>query len=422
MDVSGFKSIEQPQSIDVRPLTILAGTNSAGKSSIMQPLLLMKQTLEASYDPGPLLLNGANVRFTLAKQLFSITAPERQRDWFSVALTTDTGSSLTNHFRRDSQAGIQVIATEYSSDGNRYSLTPEMSDAELLTIPWIRSYAYAETPQHIPAWVTRNRCFLSIETEIELWEYDDHEEYRFRELIQNTIHVPGLRNNPARTYPRTATDGPHFVGTFENYVASLIHSWGMNDRNKLAALQEGMRTLGLTGTVAAQPLDDTAIELLVGRLPQTDTRFDGDIVSIADVGIGVSQVLPVLVALITADPGQLVYIEQPELHLHPRAQSGLAQHFAAAARRGVRIVVETHSSLFLLGVQTLVAEGLLAPELVKLHWFRRDDEGVTTITSSDLDASGAFDSDWPEDFAEISLRAESRYLDAAESRHLRAGR
>ena len=58
-------------------------------------------------------------------------------------------------------------------------------------------------------------------------------------------------------------------------------------------------------------------------------------------------------------------------------------------------------------------------ELVKLHWFkRRPDDGMTEVFSTDLDAAGAFDSDWPEDFADVTLRAESRYLDAAETRRL----
>src|SRR5215469_1842961 len=69
--VGGFKSISQEQSIEVKPLTILAGANSSGKSSMMQPLLLLKQTLDATYDPGPLLLNGPNVKFTSAEQLLS---------------------------------------------------------------------------------------------------------------------------------------------------------------------------------------------------------------------------------------------------------------------------------------------------------------------------------------------------------------
>ena len=137
-------------------------------------------------------------------------------------------------------------------------------------------------------------------------------------------------------------------------------------------------------------------------------------VSIADVGIGVSQVLPVLVALIGAQPGQLVYIEHPELHLHPRAQVALAQVLADAAQRGVRVVAETHSSLLLLRVQTLVAEGIISPDLVKLHWFTRGENGATQVKSADLDEMGAY-GDWPEDFGDVDLVEQSRYLDAADS-------
>ena len=61
----------------MRPLTILAGANNSGKSSIMQPLLMMKQTLEATYDPGPLKLDGPNAHFTSAEQFLSQPA-ERQ--------------------------------------------------------------------------------------------------------------------------------------------------------------------------------------------------------------------------------------------------------------------------------------------------------------------------------------------------------
>lgn len=69
--VEGFKSIAKRQEIEIRPLTILAGANSSGKSSIMQPLLMLKQTLEATYDPGPLKIDGPNVTFTRAKEFLS---------------------------------------------------------------------------------------------------------------------------------------------------------------------------------------------------------------------------------------------------------------------------------------------------------------------------------------------------------------
>ena len=78
--VSGFKSLANECAIDIRPLTILAGANSSGKSSILQPLLMLKQTLEAPYDPGPLLIEGPNVQFTSAEQFLSkLTGEERDR-------------------------------------------------------------------------------------------------------------------------------------------------------------------------------------------------------------------------------------------------------------------------------------------------------------------------------------------------------
>jgi predicted ATPase len=173
--------------------------------------------------------------------------------------------------------------------------------------------------------------------------------------------------------------------------------------------------LGLTWKIFAKVVNDVQIELQVGRLPKA--RHGGeDLVNISDVGLGVSQVLPVLVSLLVAKPGQLVYLEQPELHLHPRAQYALAKILAEAAKRGVKLVVETHSALLLLNVQTLVAEQELNSNLVKLHWFSRSDEdGTTEIESTDLDENGAF-GDWPEDFGDVELKAEGAYLDAVEGR------
>ena len=132
---------------------------------------------------------------------------------------------------------------------------------------------------------------------------------------------------------------------------------------KLKQLSKDLERLGLTWKVTAKRINDAQVELQVGRLPHAAKGGARDLVNIADVGFGVSQTLPVLVALLVAEPGQLVYIEEPEIHLHPRAQSAMAQILADAAKRGVRVVIETHSQLLLLGIQTLVAEGKLSPDL-----------------------------------------------------------
>ena len=178
--------------------------------------------------------------------------------------------------------------------------------------------------------------------------------------------MPGFRGNPERSYPRatlstiegagfsTPMHFQLFPGTFERYVATVIAGWQSSGDGRMGLLEAMLRELGLGRELAAERLNDTQIELRVGPLLDTPSS-DSYLVSIADVGFGVSQVLPVLVALLVADPGQLVYVEQPELHLHPRAQCALASMLADTARRGVRLIVETHSALLLLSVRTLIA-------------------------------------------------------------------
>jgi len=234
--------------------------------------------------------------------------------------------------------------------------------------------------------------------------------------IRSIIHLPGLRGNPERTYPKTAA-GPDFMGEFQNYVASLVTQWQAGDKTLLKKLESMLEDLGLTWRVKARPVDDTQVELEVGRLPHAQRGGAHDLVNIADVGFGVSQTLPVLVALLVAKPGQMVYLEQPELHLHPKAQTRLASVLAEAAKRGVTVVAETHSALLLQSVQTLVAKGELSRELVKLHWFsRRPSDGATEVDSTDLDEHGRFAQKWPEDFDDVALQADSEFLDAVELR------
>ena len=413
--VKGFKSIAAECAIDIRPLTILAGANSSGKSSIMQPLLMLKQTLEAPYDPGVLLIDGPNVQFTEAKQFLSKSTAEKRADRFQVQIKTRDTNFVhsVETILKEGLIGFEIIemTVEVKQIGSplpfkHFTLYPEMSIEE------IRALGDKGPTRNDLGSVKSSRCFLTFESQnsdrLFNVTYTSVESYIF-----DSIHLPGLRGNPERVYKFIST-GPRYPGTFENYVASMIHGWQEKEDERLETVADALRTLELTGQVGTRKIGDVGIEVQVGRLPHNRTD-DTDMVNIADVGFGVSQVLPVLVAVIAAEAGQLVYIEQPELHLHPRAQVALAQVLANAAKRGVRVVVETHSSLLLLGIQTLVAEGDLSPELVKLHWFTRREDGVTEVNSADLDEAGAY-GEWPEDFADVSLRAQSGYIKAARSR------
>jgi hypothetical protein len=240
-----------------------------------------------------------------------------------------------------------------------------------------------------------------------------HQYVSIERPVTRCIHVPGLRDNPSRTYETTAV-GTRFPGAFNDYVASVIHSWQREDDERLERLVGQLQHMRLTGGIESDRVNDTQVELRVEQQP-VGSKSER-MINVADVGIGVSQVLPVLVACLVADSGQLVYIEQPEIHLHPKAQTRLADALVAAAKRGVRVVVETHSQLLLLALQTRIAEDEIDPEQVMLHWFERREDGVTEVNSKAPDDKGAF-GDWPEDFSEVEMEAENRYLDAAE-KHL----
>ncbi len=386
--VEGFKSIAKRQEIEIAPLTILAGANSSGKSSIMQPLLMLKQTLEATYDPGPLKIDGENVTFTEAKEFLS----RPNEEILDIEIGIGDKAALGLIFERIAPAsGLDIVEQRWTDDGQSGTLRSDRPG-----VASERFFLRADTGEDLSE---RGRALLKgKEPPISL----------LRQLIQQVIHVPGLRGIRERLYP-VANTGPMFPGTFDHYHASLILLWQKDRGTAGHQLNLDLQAVGVAKSVFAHRVGDVAIDLRVGTV---EHRED----SIADVGFGVSQVLPVLVALRAAEPGRLVYLEEPEIHLHPRAQTKLADILAAAAKRGVLVVAETHSTLLLTAIQTLVAKGELGPDLVKLHWFQRDPKtGVTQVTSADLDENGAF-GDWPEDFDAVALDAEGAYLDAVEGR------
>ena len=484
ISVSGYKSLAEECSIEIAPLTILSGANSSGKSSIMQPLLLMKQTLESTYDAGSLKLNGANVRLTSTDQIFTknIDKPLHLTNSFSVSVGFDEGIIVKNTFRKENKVkGIKVfssmykykdfamtleigmnhenILNEFSENlqelykilNNRDHIEilennlkndykrqhgHDLSEDKLIEVINLFSDELNQITENLYKFMVESyRCFLYasagfLHSEPLRMSSSSSDDIRITRLfrffgydglcnvvderIRQLIHVPGLRGNPERTYPVSSV-GYEFTGTFENYVANIIHDWKVNKDKRLKQLSEALQSLGLTWRVDTKQIDDTQIEVRVGRVTNKGNSKSTDMVSIADVGFGLSQTLPVVVALLVAEPEQLVYLEQPEIHLHPRAQANLAQLLVDAANRGVRVVVETHSELLIRRVQSLIAEDKIDAEKVKLHWFSQDDNGFTKVTTAELDETGAF-GDWPEDFSEISLQEESRYLDAAESK------
>ena len=422
ISVQGFKSLSSESRIEIRPLTILAGANSSGKSSIMQPLLLMKQTLGASTDPGPLLLNGPNAKFTSVGQFVPWMNRELGGQELSVEVKIDSHTSYKTVFvfGKSRTPRIRDMTIVDESEQLTLHLVPDQSSESLkdslLAFNPERKEQLAGLFDLSQLSVFRDRCFLNIALgaadigRSRVIRFPMYDVPVSREL-NRMIHIPGLRGARERIFA-TVASGPPFPGLFEKYVPTVIVDWQTDGDERLSKLEHMLSALGMTSELRALRVNDTQVDLLVGRLSEGESDLP-DLVSIADVGFGVSQVLPVLVAFLVAEKDQLVYVEQPELHLHPRAQYALARVIADTAKRGVRLVMETHSALLLLQVRTLMASGDLDPDLVKLHWFSRSEDGTTSIQSADLDEDGAF-GNWPEDFGSVELMAEGAYLDAVE--------
>jgi hypothetical protein len=415
--VAGFKSINSECTLNLRPLTLLAGANSSGKSSLLQPVLLLKQTLDASFDPGQILLDGPNVRLTSNEQIRPRFGSGRATETLSITFASER-RKLALRLRSPGR-GLEVYENVIVVGDEELVIARDSPSRHLYKVLKMLSTDEGEFFRQFEnkLQVQAERFFFNIRgslgtvggglsvplTGVTL-EVD--------KLLSRWIHVPGLRGNPARTY-RTTAVGPKFPGTFESYVASIIHEWQINKSDNLRVLGQYLERLGLTWKVTARAYDDTQVELMVGRLPHPRQGGARDLVSIADVGFGVSQTLPVLVALLVAEPGQVVYVEQPEIHLHPTAQYAMASVLAETAKRGVKVIVETHSSILLLAVQTLVAQEDIDWRAVSLHWVKRNDIGETEVAIGELDRSGGF-GEWPVDFWDVSLLAERKYLEAAE--------
>lgn len=412
----GFKSYRDWQQAELRPLTVLAGANSSGKSSFMQPLLLLKQTLEARFDPGPLKLDGPNVAFSHCDQLLwrGIGKKETARS-FEIELELEDARSGIMEFERDSPS-FKVASTTYAMAGRRVTLTPHMraqqAERDLLAmIPSELSNQWRITPRTGALSIQRRGFLLELARSahnVIAWPFSLPGWSPAYEL-HRTLHLPGLRGNPARTY-RVAGVQHLSPGLFQDYVASILMELDATSRGDL---ESALQDLGLTWKVDVRQLDANNLEIRVGRMPHSQRGGAHDLVNIADAGFGLSQSLPILVALVIAKPRQLVFIEQPEIHLHPRAQIGLARMIVSAvANRGAQVVIETHSALLILALQRLVAERLLDKDSIVLHWFQRDRGGATRITTAHLDDAGAF-GDWPADFADVELSLHAAYHEAA---------
>ncbi len=431
LSFKNFKSWRNTGAIRLAPITALFGTNSSGKTSIVQLLLLLKQTAE-SPDRSQVLNLGddrsladlgtfqdvvfahdltvplqARMGWTLPHSL-EIADPARKR---SVLFEDDQIEFATAiEWQGNGDAGLgRVLVKEmeyhfaHQTFGMRqargkkseYDLFVEPPGFKFLRSqgrPWplpppVKCYGF---PDQVRAYF-QNAGFLS---EFEL---------QFEEFFGRLFYLGPLREYPKRQYSWAGAQPADMGRRGERVVDALLASREAGEtlargRGKKRTtveerVAEWLKALGLIDSfhVRAITKGGRLFQVWVRRHPRTPE------VLITDVGFGVSQILPVITLCYYAPRGSTVLLEQPEIHLHPSVQAGLADVMIDAMKtRGIQIVLESHSEHLLRRLQRRVAEEKLDSQAAALY-FSSEDGGESNLTPLELDLFGNI-KNWPEDF------------------------
>jgi predicted ATPase len=414
-----FKSWKDTGVMRMAPLTGFFGTNSSGKTAILQFLLMLKQTVESN-DQSQVLNFGNEHSYVDLGTVRSFLHKQKIPQMLQFSLKWD---------RRSNQLPIIMLPSDYLE-----VLAPPLEHRGLTEVPWMKFfasvqfevdsiaveqmvYAYPSSRSEIINQVRLNKrgngYFLEgtgaasrfskvtgspskvygfpSETFVEAWwrKLDLSFEYCFEDLY----YLGPIREYPKRFYGWSGETSQDVGRRGENTIAALLTARKQDPEIEIK-IAHWLKVMGL--------IDDFKVDLIAPeqRLYQASVRIapGGTYCPITDVGFGVSQILPVLVLCYYVPKGSTIIFEQPEIHLHPSAQQKLADVFIDVIKhRELQIIIESHSEHLLHRLQRRIAEEELAPEQAALYFCQMENDGASSLTSLELDEFGNI-TNWPEDF------------------------
>lgn len=455
LHVENFKAWRDLK-IEFGKVTALFGENSSGKSSLLQFLLMLKQTKNAAdrglvldFGGGPAgLVNLRNyestvhqggggssdlpdMKWTLAWHLptrLSFSNPLGGRDeephgGDELRLSTCVGpagnGSRISARRLQYELGDTTFELRPKATGGKFELASGGEHPYRMVRNVGRGWPLpGPVKTHLFPGAARN-LFQNTDC---LSEFEN----AYETLMDRMYYLGPLRKHPQHHYGWTGAgrDGVGDSGEFT--IDAILAATERQDRQNLRKYGRKMSFQELIAHwLEALDLIESFQVSEVTRgssLYQVLVRRDGNSpeTTLADVGFGVSQVLPVLVLLYYVPPGSIVLMEQPEIHLHPSVQSGLADVIlAVASHRKVQIVVESHSEHLLRRFQRRVAEGEVPASDLKLHFVRSED-GAARLDSLRLNEWGGIEN-WPEKFFGDEMGEIAATSRAGLDRRMRAG-
>jgi predicted ATPase len=448
LSLTNFKVWESVERMRLAPLTGIFGSNSSGKTSVLQLLLVLKQTAESPDRNQVLNLGDDRTQVALgtyrdvvfrhdAKSKLSWSLrwdaerPLLVADPEAKGRTLFSGSELafSAELSEGADGRVLVEGMSYQLNGSRFGMRRKSSPASQYDL-------YADAPNfHFKRTVGRKwplpepNKFYGFPDQVRAYFQNAgflaDLELEFEDLLRHTFYLGPLREYPRRQYSWSGGQ-PEDVGargdrTVEALLAArtnkLLVSRGA--RRRWRPLEEHvaiwLRELGLVHSFSVEPIA-AGSNLYHVKLRRTKNSAE---VLLTDVGFGVSQILPVLVLCSYVPRGSIVILEQPEIHLHPAVQAGLADFLIeTSVQRGVQVIVESHSEYLLQRLQRRIAEQRLTPADAALY-FAEPSNGTARLNPLDVDMFGNV-LNWPNAFFGDSFAEMAAMTEAAAKRQLAA--
>jgi len=410
-------------------ITGIFGTNSSGKTSLIQFLLLLKQTKNATDPAISLELNGELVQLGAIRdaihrheerRTIDIDATFRLGGPLRLAAPSERGEkeiargnrlriqtsiavrpkSLFSTFLEYTVGGTSFRLAARNGDQNKFDLTATADNSAKQEFSFVRTPGRAwQLPGPVKAYRFPDQARAYFQNSGFLGDI----EAAYESEIDKVFYLGPLRDVPKRDY-LWAQSRPSDVGLKgEKAIDAILAATeagelrNLKHKSRLIPFQQMVaHWLKEMGMISSFKVEEIASGSNRWQAKLT-TRPGASEVLLTDVGFGVSQVLPVITLLQYVPEGSTVILEQPEIHLHPLAQAALADVIIqAASHRRVQVILESHSEHLLLRLQRRIAEEAISATEVKLY-FCDAPRGVSTLMPLEVDLLGNI-KNWPDKF------------------------
>lgn len=431
LSLSNFKSFQKMEELEIRNLTVVVGRNSCGKSSLMQSLLLLKQTLD-SQNTTPLCLEGKYLKYSNLKELsFGLPPVHTAKIGYELFLSdkeNKVSGKVKIGFKNSKENELYIpklseciVELEKNGEMASTSFTSiSKSKAKAIFKGFVQHFEkegsgelsgvkvifHKFLPEHIQLSFTKNGdkkekeikipFFVAMDEEIDLTSLLNSE-------LKNIRYLSPIRATPERAYVHYSQDVSSLNEDGSNSAhilwAKREHTvkWKKKNHKLSKAVNECIDTIGLSQEISPDKVGDIIYKVGIRE------SISGSNVSLADVGFGYSQVIPIILLGLLSSKENLMLIEQPEIHLHPSSAGNLADLFLGFVEDDKRFIIETHSQEFINKLRLRVIQNPELKKKINIVFVEQNNGEPSSIKQFEIDEQGMFP-EWPNGFLDESKK------------------